>query len=84
MKKYLISVRSWRGMIAHIGYYTDTPCKNYRIYYNGSDTGERFEYLGNAARHLEKLAAAWERGGARLLVKDYGTAAKVPRRGSNP
>ena len=47
------------GAYAQIGYYRDTPNRNLRIYYCGSDCGDRFEYLGNAAKNLENLRAAW-------------------------
>ena len=63
-KKYLTMIGiarkdDSRGAYAHIGYYRDTPNRNLRIYYCGSDGGDRFEYLGNAAKALEKLRAAW-------------------------
>lgn len=84
MKKYLTSIKSGCGSCAAIGYYTDTPDKNYRIYYCGSDTGERFEYIGNAARYLEKLAETWNKNGVTGITKQYSTADKIPRHGSNP
>ena len=63
-KKYLTMIGiarkdNFRGAYAHIGYYKDTPNRNLRIYYCGSDTGDRFEYLGNASKNLENLRAAW-------------------------
>lgn len=84
MKKYLTGIQSGGGSCATIGYYTDTPNKNYRIYYCGSDTGERFEYIGNAARYLEKLAETWNKNGVTGIKKQYSTADKIPRSGSNP
>jgi hypothetical protein len=83
MKKYLVSIQTPRGAIASIGYYADTPSKNYRIYYCGSDTGDRYEYIGNAARSLEKLAGTWRENGIMGIVKKYATVGEIPRHGSN-
>jgi hypothetical protein len=83
MKKYLIQISAPGGVIAAIGFYADTPGKNYRIYYCGSDTGARFERLGNAAHALEKLAAAWENNNVPQIKKTFGTLDDIPRHGSN-
>ncbi len=80
-KTYLIGIKSG-STAAHIGYYADTPDRNYRIYYCGSDTGERFKYIGYAAKHLMKLAEQWECLGFRVTYT-YGTRDDVPRRGTN-
>lgn len=82
-KKYLISIKTPRGACASIGYYADTPEKNYRVYYCGSDTGERFEYIGNAARYLEKLAQEWSKNGIANIEFYHGARDDIPRRGSN-
>lgn len=83
-KKYLISITSGRGVVCSIAYYTDTPDKNYRIYCNGSDTGDRYEKLGNAARRLAETARAWEtRSGVRVIDRQYATRDEIPQRGSN-
>lgn len=58
-KTYLVMIGVARRAWAHVGYYPDTPNRNLRIYYCGSDTGDRFEYLGNAAKALESLREAW-------------------------
>lgn len=81
MKKYLVSIES--RAYAHIGYYADTPNKNYRIYYCGSDTGARYERIGNASRALERLAGAWQGNGSADVKKHYATKNEIPRRGSN-
>lgn len=80
---YLTAIKTPRGACASICYYADTPEKNYRVYYCGSDTGTRFEYLGNAARSLEKLAVTWEKIGIAGVVREYTHPDQVPRRGSN-
>lgn len=83
MKKYLVLLETPRGVVCNIGYYADTPNKNYRVYYCGSDTGRRFEYLGNAARYLEKLMQAWKNNGITGIKKRYAAREDIPRRGSN-
>ena len=80
-KTYLVGINSG-STAAHIGYYADTPDRNYRIYYCGSDTGERFEYIGYAANYLRKLAEQWEGLGFRVTYT-YGTRDDVPHRGTN-
>lgn len=82
MKKYLMLVADKHGAHFSIAYYTDTPKKNYRVYYCGSDTGERFEYLGNAQRYVEKATRLWEKRDPNLF-KIYVTKDEIPRRGSN-
>lgn len=83
MKKYLAYIRHPRGAIASIGFYADTPSKNYRIYYCGSDTGVRYEHLGNAARELGRIAEIWKSNGAGEIVKAYAAKNEIPRSGSN-
>ena len=80
MKTYLLSVRLENGVVMHIGYYADTPCKNYRLYYCGSDCGYRFEYLGNASRALQSMAAAQVKNGITNHQFKYGTKTDVPWR----
>jgi hypothetical protein len=82
MKKYLVSI-SARGACSSIAFYTDTPTKNYRVYYNGSDSGLRFERLGNASRHLERLAQYWQYNGIAAIKREYAAKNEIPRRGSN-
>lgn len=83
MKKYLLSITTPTGAIISIGYYCDTPSKNYRIYMNGSDMGSRFEYLGNAARELERVLKSHRAHGVTAHILKYGTKNDVIRRGSN-
>ena len=83
MKKYLSSIRTPYGAIMSIGYYADTPNKNYRIYYCGSDTGDRFDRLGNAARALGNMVKIWKNNGITEIIKSYATKNEIPRRGSN-
>lgn len=83
MKKYLVCIDHQRGARVSIGFYTDTPTKNYRVYYCGSDTGARFAYIGNAARYLEKMREIWTRDGAPPVLQIYSTKNEIPRRGSN-
>ena len=82
MKEYLISIKSGSAC-ASIAYYADTPCKNYRIYYNGSDIGLRYEKIGNASRHLARVALVWMINGITELQREFGTVDAIPRRGSN-
>ncbi len=82
MKKYLQAIKTG-GAVAHIAYYADTPNKNYRIYYNGIDSGIRYEYLGNASRHLKRVAMVWRINGFPVTVHIYETRDEIPRRGSN-
>ena len=83
-KKYLTSITSPRGVCVYIAYYADTPCKNYRVYYCGSDTGERYEKIGNAARRLKRYAHDWKKyGNVENIVETYTAADEIPRRGSN-
>ena len=82
--RYLLSITSPRGVTCNVAYYADTPNKNYRIYYCGTDTGARYDRLGNAARYIARLAQWWKwHEPAILITEKYGTAADVPRRGSN-
>lgn len=83
MKKYLQEIKSPRGTTAHIAYYADTPSKNYRIYYCGSDTGQRYEKLGNAAKRLKRYSDDWKKYGAINVTEIYRSADEIPRRGSN-
>lgn len=83
MKKYLTAIKNTHGTFAHIAYYADTPDKNYRVYYCGSDIGVRFEYLGNASRYLEKMAGDWQKFDHVIIFKEYATKTEIPRRGSN-
>lgn len=82
MKKYLIAIKSG-GACASVAYYADTPAKNYRVYYNGGDSGKRFEKIGNASRHLERVAALWRYNGAITIERIYASRDGIPRRGSN-
>ena len=82
MKQYLQSIKSARGGVVHIAYYADTPTHNNRIYYCGSDTGERYDRLGNAARRLDQYAESWKYHGV-IFEKTYTTRDAIPRRGSN-
>ena len=83
MKKYLASITHPRGGTCSIAYYTDTPNKNYRVYWCGIDTGERFERIGNASRHLETLASTWEKHSDAHITRRYATRDEIPQRGSN-
>lgn len=83
-KKYLAKITSPRGVCVTVAYYADTPCKNYRIYYCGVDTGARYERLSNAARRIQKYADDWATfGGVSDVKKEFLTASEIPRRGSN-
>ena len=83
-KKYLSTIISPRGVCVSIAYYADTPSKNYRIYYCGSDTGARYEKIGNAARRLERYAQGWKKyGNVQNVKKTFSTVDEIPRRGSN-
>lgn len=87
MKKYLIKIESESKTgasktILQAGFYCDTPDKNIRLYYAGSDTGDRYEYLGNAARELEDTARKWEALGY-TVTREYGTKKDLPLSGSN-
>ena len=59
MKNYLYKITSDNGATAEIVIDSDN-LKPVFIYYCGSDSGVRYERIGNAARCLEKLAANWE------------------------
>lgn len=82
MKKYLISIKSG-GACASVAYYADTPNKNYRVYYNGSDIGLRYEKIGNASRHLERVALLWLSNGICDITRECVSRDEIPRRGSN-
>lgn len=79
-KQYLAEIRSGRGAVVHIAYYRDTPAKNYRIYFNGADIGLRYEYLGNAARHLEYIISQWNKNGQYNIRKIYRYKDNIPQR----
>lgn len=83
MKKYLQSITSPRGVCVHIAYYADTPGKNYRVYYCGSDTGQRYARLGDASRRLRRYAADWKKHGVTVAAEHYATREEIPRCGSN-
>ena len=83
MKKYLTTIKSGRGACVSIAFYADTPDKNFRVYYNGRDSGKRYEKIGNAARYLEYIAAMWQSHGQNTIKYTYGTKDQIPRRGSN-
>lgn len=59
-KTYLTKIQYLNAATMHIGAYTDTPNKPFRIYYCGRDTGKRYERIGNAARYLERIAEQWD------------------------
>lgn len=82
MKKYITSVTTSKTTI-NIAYYADTPNKNYRIYYCGSDTGARYEYLGNAERALINIVRDQILNGVTGHVFHLATADEIPRCGSN-
>ena len=83
MKKYLTQIKSGRGACVHIAYYADTPDKNYRVYFNGHDSGRRYEKIGNAAHFVEYIAQLWTQNGQTNILYKYGTRDDIPRRGSN-
>ena len=83
MKQYLITIKTGRGACVSIAYYADTPGKNYRVYYNGQDTGVRYEKIGNASRHLKRVEMVWAINGVGEISREYGTKNDIPRRGSN-
>lgn len=81
MNKYhLIEIRSPRGAFVQIQYYPHTPTHNYRIYYCGSDTGLRYERLGNASRRLRRYMQDWEAHGVEDIRAKFGAAESVPLR----
>ena len=82
-KLYLTKFSIPARLNVHIAYYADTPTKNYRIYYNGADSGARFEYLGNAARALMELLTEQKKHGVHGHILTYGTRGTIPQRGSN-
>ena len=83
MKKYLTEIKSGRGAHVYIAYYADTPNKNYRVYFNGHDSGQRYEKIGNAARFVKYIAQAWTQNGQTNILYKYATKNEIPRRGSN-
>lgn len=83
MKKYLQAIKTPRGVTVHIAYYADTPNKNYRIYYCGVDTGQRYEKIGNAARRVRRYAEDWKKYGSTIVIETYAAKNEIPRRGSN-
>lgn len=66
-KKYITGIKytgsGGRYLSLYVDYYPDTPNKNLRIYYLGSDMGQRYEYLGNAAREIERVRNCWIENG---------------------
>lgn len=80
MKKYLYLIQSKNGSVINIAFYPDTPNKNYRIYLNGSDTGYRYEYLGNASRELKRILLAWDKNGVAYNRIEYATKKEIPIR----
>ena len=81
-KTYLTKIQYLNSATMHIGAYTDTPNKPFRVYYCGRDTGKRYEKIGNAARYLEKIAEQWDkqRPGTK---RTYTTASEIPVTGSS-
>lgn len=77
--KYAAEIKTDGGAVMSIGFHKDTPSKNYRIYYNGSDTGRRYEKLGNAAREIKRVAIEQNRNGIKNKVI-YKTRAEIPTR----
>lgn len=82
MKKYIYRVNNEKIEIS-IAFYADTPNKNYRLYYCGSDTGARYEYLGNAEKALLNIVRDQMLNGVRGHVFHLATKNEIPRRGSN-
>lgn len=82
MKKYIQCVTAGNMSIS-IAYYADTPGKNYRLYYCGSDTGARYEYLGNAEKALINIVRNQILNGVKGHVYRLATRDEIPRRGSN-
>ena len=80
-KEYLLAITTASGADFRIGYYPDTPDKNYRLYYNGSDTGDRYDRVGNASRAVLRLAENWRRIGL-SFTETHGCVDDVPHRGS--
>jgi hypothetical protein len=80
-KYYLIGIESPRGTTVTIGYYPNTPDRNWRIYYCGSDTGARYQHLGNASRRLHRYIQDWTNHGITDIHATYGTASTVQHRG---
>ena len=78
MKEYTIAIKSPRGATVNIGWYPDTPNKNYRIYYCGSDTGLRYERLGNASKRIERYANDWKKHGITNITRQFGTSQDIP------
>ena len=76
---YAAEVKTESGAVLSVGFYKDTPNKNYRIYYNGSDTGRRYERLGNAAREIKRVAIEQNKNGIKNKVI-YKTRAEIPTR----
>lgn len=76
---YAAECRTDSGAILSIGFYKDTPNKNYRIYYDGSDTGKRYERLGNAAREIKRVAIEQRKNGVKNTVI-YKTRSEIPTR----
>lgn len=82
MKKYIQCAHCGEISIA-IAFYADTPAKNYRIYYCGSDTGARYEYLKRAENALLKIVQEQRKNGITNHIFNYCTKNEIPRRGSN-
>ena len=79
MKMYTIGIESPNGVTVSIAYYRDTPDKNYRIYYCGSDTGLRYDRIGNASKRLEQYLRDWAMHGVYGRIK-MGTVHDIPIR----
>ena len=82
MRFYVQSVTAGKIDIS-IAFYADTPDKNYRIYYCGSDTGARYDRLGNAENALLNIVRAQALNGVRGHIFHTCTKDEIPRRGSN-
>ena len=78
-KEYLMTIRSKRGAVLSVGLYADTCGEPFRLYFCGSDTGDRFWRIGNAARHLERIAAGW----GEETVKEYKPLSACPIHGED-
>lgn len=76
MKKYLIAISTDKGGRIALGLNSDS-LKPVFIYHFTSDTGARYERIGNASRYLEKLARILEANGC-TVSRTFGTASAVP------
>lgn len=78
-KVYTIAVQHETGAILSIGVYADAMPGPFRIYYEGRDTGRRFEKVGNAARYLEKVFHEW---GPKAKKITAGKVDDLPKKGT--